>query len=353
MSYLAPLVPVAAQAAQWAWGRYSKRVEQEERVVAVQMPQMPKPPTLDELRQRFGPQNPPQMPRLPSLQGAIPQERTTGDSSAATPFRVSLPSDEKTSALRGSYEGRFLPTSAPTSYSDTFDTSVACLPCTRGHVSAMAVAAERVVAATERGDTEAAKKNLARLAGEAVVMERFDWTAEKMERATDEDRAIIQHVMPQVRALVEEAPTAPLEVVGAWSSVDESLRFARSTRPTAKDAAEIHERVSVSEGLANYAEREVLSPSNVDTLLPEQRRAARDALNHMRVGRHTLTDADALDLPTLELVSTQLERATVLLTPTPTPEQAREIAARAKAVKRSLDDAIRAKMMGQVRAAAE
>ena len=344
MAYIA-LIPLAAQVGQYAFSRITKRIETEESTFAAQVP---KAPSIDEIRARYGAPNAPTAPNLSTIRSQMPHKPVLGALERPTP-----PNEQ--SIVRETFRGTETTTSASvlasSSYAAEFDTSVACLPCTRGHLSAMAVAAEAAAQAADRGDDATARKNLARLAGEAVVMERFDWTPEKMAKATPEDRAIIERVIPQVHELVAATPTAPVEVVGAWSAVDESLRFARSSRPTAEDHAEIHARVSDAEDLANYAEREVLSPSGAAQLSAEQRRTAREALQHMRTARHTLTDADALDLPTLEAISTEFEQATVLLTPTPAPEQAKEIAARARAVRRSLDDAIRAKMQAQMQRA--
>ena len=350
MSYIGPVVSLAAQVGQYAFSQFTKKTQTEERTVLFERPTLPKGPSIDEIRARYGAPKPPIAPNLSTMNRQIAYKPVLGTSERVTPVIEQRIDREEFSATQETSVARISPS---TSYASEFDTSVACLPCMRGHVSAINVAANETVACLERGDVEGAKKNLARLAGEAVVFERFDMTQEKLANTPPEDLAIIQSIAPQIRSLVQQMPTAPLEVVGAWSAVDESLRFARSSKPTDKDFAEIHERVADAEDLANYAEREVLSPSGAASLLPEQKDAAREALQHMRHGRHTLTDAQTLDLPTLEAISTELEQATVLLTPTPEPEQAKEIAAQAKAIRKSLDDAIRAKMQAQLSQASD
>jgi len=211
------------------------------------------------------------------------------------------------------------PTAADSYAAEMEDTGIACVPCTRGHLSAMTVAADQ--AAATRDETER-RRLLARVAAEALVMRQYDWTPLKLANARHDDRAAIQEVMPHVDAITRDLPMAPAPLVLAWASVDESLRFARSPKPTDADRREVEARARDAEANLNYAERELLAPHRLE---PHQVEAARRVLPLLREARHKLT-TQGYELEALEFAATRLAAAVTELTPPVTEEQARQVA---------------------------
>lgn len=235
----------------------------------------------------------PELPRLEDVIGPLPTLP------GYTPPPAPAPAQEPKASE---------PVSAGDSYSaEIEDTAVACVPCTRGHLSAMAIAA----AQAESSTGEERRAQVARVAAEALVLQQYDWRPAKLARSRPEDRAAIEEIRPEVEATVESIPMAPRHLVLAWAATDESLRFARSRKPTDQDRREIETRMRDAEAWLNYAEREELAPHRVP---PEKRTEAREALALLREARHQLV-TEGYELPTLEAVAVKLQRAVVLLTP--------------------------------------
>lgn len=263
----------------------------------------------------------PSLPRLPSLQEALGGQglASTGSGKASTPD------------VGGSYAD------------EIEDLSVACVPCTRSHLSTMAMAAEEGARLAAAGDPRGARVQWARVAGEAAVMEALDWTPDKLARAKPADRAAIEEIAPQVRELAARTPAAPRHVVLAWSAVDESLRFARSPRPKPADAEQVQIRLHTCEDCMNYAERMILSPDGLQAHLthlpPEQHEEARRAGPKMREARHRLVSS-AGELVDLEFMASRLQAAVVALTPPQELQQATALAREYRELRQSFDQRI-------------
>jgi hypothetical protein len=190
----------------------------------------------------------PRLERLPSMEEALggrlpalpPMPRNDND--LISPPPAPTPTDT--------------PADAPDvggSYADEMeDPSIACVPCTRSHLATMAGAAEE---AARSGDPSAWRKNAAVVAGEALVMEEYDWRPDKMARARPDDRAAIEAVQPQVREMVSGIPQAPRKLVLAWAAVGEALRFAARPRPKPTDRQQVDMRMQDAERWLNYCER--------------------------------------------------------------------------------------------------
>ena len=212
--------------------------------------------------------------------------------------------------------------SAMDSYSAEIEnTAVACIPCTRSHLSTMK---ESAVNATK---TSGRKRNeeLVRVLGEALVLQRFDWEPAKMAKASQADQAKLKAVHPKVLALTKKI-RASKTLVLAWASVDESLRFAGSKQITPTDHEEINVRVTEAEALLNYAEREELSPTKTTD---EKAAKVRDKI---REARHHLATHDR-DLKNLQIVSVKLHEAAVDLTSDHTDEEVLVISTEATAIR--------------------
>lgn len=218
--------------------------------------------------------------------------------------------------------------------SDEMDTAVACIPCTRGHLSAMTVASAKAAESAAQGDDYHSRLYLARMQAEAMVLHAYDWTPEKMGRAPEKDRAVIESIQPCVGDAVDNVPSAPPELVSAWGALDEAVRFARSTSPTEADREEIRIRVQDAEAHLNFAERQTLAPGHRESILSQlsadQQEEAESARDILRTARHRLTTSDIYSVNVLESVASQLEQATVALTPVPTANVAQEAARQCK-----------------------
>jgi hypothetical protein len=204
------------------------------------------------------------------------------------------------------------------SYADEMeDPSIACVPCTRSHLATIAGAAEE---AARSGHPDVWRRNLAVVAGEALVMAEYDWTPQKMARARPDDREAIAAVQPAVREMVEGIPMAPRKLVLAWAATGEALRFAARPRPKPTDRQQVEMRMRDAEKWLNYCERAELprhpGGMKVAPLLGEARhRLARDGYT-----------AEAL-----AFAQNRLGQAVVALTPAPTRQQVERLHRQAKA----------------------
>ncbi len=281
------ILPICGDAARFAWSHAK---------AAIGEPQKPGQPSATVV------DRPPVLEPLPSLPPLEPLPRFELDTVTIT---------EK-------------PTEKPIPVTDSYaaemeDTSIACVPCTRGHLSAMTVAADQ--AAATRDETER-RRLLARVAAEALVMRQYDWTPLKLANARPDDRAAIQEIMPHVDAITRDLPMAPAPLVLAWAAVDESLRFARSPKPTDADRREVESRARDAEANLNYVERELLAPHRLQS---HQVGPARRVLPLLREARHRLT-TQGYSLEALEFAAARLATAVTELTPAVTEEQARNVA---------------------------
>lgn len=212
------------------------------------------------------------------------------------------------------------------SYSDQVADGVACLSCTRGHVTTASVAAGQAVKALEAGHDAEARRQWAIVAAEYDALVTYDWEAGKLAATPSRDRAIIEAVRPCVAQARSVIPT-PTTVATAFGSATENERFAISTRFTERDAAEIATRHQGIDSHGNYAERV--------ELIHDTSPGAMAAKRALREGRHVLDHAKATDTlytaETWSSASAYFENAAVALTPAPTLEQARALAATCQA----------------------
>jgi hypothetical protein len=274
----------------------------------------------------------PSLPTLPTLSGLTARAPLGNWQS---PTRVTASTVTATVDVAGSYAN------------EIEDLSIACVPCSRSHLSTMAMAAEEGARLAAACDERGARVQWARVVAEAAIMEAFDWTPDKLARARPDDRSAIEEVMPRVKALVARTPAAPRHVILAWASVDESLRFARSPRATEQDRLQVVTRLRLTEDCMNYAERMVLSPEGLETVLatlPEaQRGEARLAGPTMREARHKLVSSH-YELEALEFIAAKLQTAVIALTPSLNPQTAAELAREYRAVRVAFDRQVIANM---------
>jgi len=199
------------------------------------------------------------------------------------------------------------------SYADDVAAGTACLQCLRHHLGATVGALDLAYAAVQRGDGAAAQGHLARAKGELTVLFWFDLTPEKVQAAPPGHQALIARLQPDLTRLHAALPT-PEPVAGMWGAVDESIRFARSPRPTPRDLAEIRVRLQRAETVAATWEREVLGPGSPMAFDAQAAGQARDAI---REGRHVLDQGSLTDPATLERAAAWYRQAAAALTPVP------------------------------------
>lgn len=256
---------------------------------------------------------PPQPPQWQPPAWTPPQFQGLGDPSPApTPQEAPAPVPQ-TATDPAARTGQ--------SYSDQVAQGVACLNCTRHHLSTVKTAAAEAAKAVDSGDDAEARRQWAIVAGELDALARYDWEPGKLAASPPEDQAIIE----QVRACVSQARAqvgTPTSAALVYGSASESGRFAVSTRFTERDAAEIQARLREIDTRGNYAERAELSHD----ASPE----ATAAKEHLRNGRHVLDEAGTNGTlyrsETWTQASAHFEAAAVALTPTPTRAQAQALA---------------------------
>jgi hypothetical protein len=203
----------------------------------------------------------------------------------------------------------------------------------------MHAAAEAAREALARGDEEEARRQTLRLVGAATVMREYDWSPEKLANTRPEDRQAIEAVMPVVRQLLDAAPQPPEELVFAWASVDEAMRFARSKQPTDIDRQETRKRVDAAQDALAAAD-ESLAPHRVPRdLWPH----VDYALRYAREGRHALAATDEPTADVLAAAEPSLHEAAMALTPLPEPEDAERLAAITHQAKETFQRAVMAR----------
>ena len=239
--------------------------------------------------------------------------------------------------------GRFLRSQSDTlenatgySYADEVEQGIACAKCTHGHLRAMAASSKEAEAAVLVGDPDRARALTARVLAESAVLREYDWTPAKVRNTPDEERRLVEQAMPCVRDAERQADGPPKELVLAWGSLDESVRFARSSRLSDQDKAEIETRLRRYYDTADMAERVLAAPNIRDNL--EDREAKRVAAQHLREARHALEAGSPYDAAVLEEASAHLEAAAVAMTPVPSPERAQRLAETCRTCRTEFED---------------
>lgn len=275
----------------------------------------------------------PEMPALASFGGAsgaaaalaarpIPANRTSGPQTGQGAFGPPSRGDSSSRSASGAPGGRFSEGSEGYSYSDEVAAGVACLNCTRGHVSAMNAGAKAAQEAAARGDMDEARRQLVFVAEEAAVLREFDWDPALLARTPASHVAVVDAVAPCVDR-VETMLGVPRPVAMAAGSAKEARRFALSTNPTPRDRHEIERRLRVVDAQGNYAERALVGARWDD--------AGLQAGFHLREGRHHLDQRDPYAADTLAAAGERFSEAAVALTPLPDPATVARIADECKA----------------------
>lgn len=236
---------------------------------------------------------------------------------------------------------------AGTSYAAQIDTSIACLPCLRGHAVGAAAAGERAQAAFDRGDMDAVREAIVQAAGEIAAFREWDLTEEKLAATPPDTLRVIQDTLPVLEQSTQAPALPPLTVLAAYAGLKETPRFARSAKPTDEDRRQIALRVLPALHWCDDAERIGLAPEALAKMRPEERKRAADAADEIRQARHLIVRADEAP-PTakaLEDATAHLFRAAVALTPEPTPEQVQALYEGTRAAKGLLDEHLRRRML--------
>ncbi|MHB1803135.1 MAG: hypothetical protein ACYCU5_16050, partial [Actinomycetes bacterium] len=234
------------------------------------MPEMPRIPTLAESMPQL-----PDLPVLPTLAGlgataAIPAEialtRTPGmgqNGAKSHESHAMAPRSDQPPLGRESYGQQSESTNVqapdgvmPTvesSYAAEWqdDLSVACVPCTRRHLSTARTALD---GAAEAQDPMQRRRGLAIASGELAVWRQYDTTRDKMMRAREQDRLAIADAIAGAGPVQDSLPSAPDKMVLAWAAVAEAGRFARSAQPSERDLEEVRVRMQDVDGLVGYLE---------------------------------------------------------------------------------------------------
>jgi hypothetical protein len=292
-----------------------------ERANGLDQPPPASPYTLS--RQASAPPRLPEPPRFEPPRFKPPAWRAPWDESPASGPQATVRA-EADSQRAGIGASAAPADAAAYSYADEVEAGTACAKCTHGHLRTMAAAAGQAHATLLGGDAEASRRFTARVAAEAAVLREFDWTPKKVRNTPPAERRLVEAAQPCVADALRQLDGPPKEVVLAWGSVDEAVRFARSPRQTERDRQEIEWRLRRYYDVADLAERVLAAPAlRADVA---ERQARRDAARHLREARHVLERADPYSADALEEASAHLEAAAVALTPTPDPDRARALA---------------------------
>ena len=198
------------------------------------------------------------------------------------------------------------------------DLSIACAPCTRRHLSTI-TEATKVGATTS--DPQTRRENFALAAGEALVWMEYDVTAEKLAKANPRDRAAIAQSVHNMQPVIQSMPMAPRQVVLAWATVGEAARFARSAKPTERDAAQVNIRMRDVDGMAGYLDSTYAGDP-----------AWQAHLAAIRQARHRWT-REGYTPEALAQAETALHAATVDMTPDISDAEAHDVAKKARAAR--------------------
>lgn len=225
------------------------------------------------------------------------------------------------------------------SYAGQIPVGVACLACTRGHLSGLLAAAEAARNASLQGDDQMAARQWALAASEIDAMRAIDWHPDKLAATDPSDVAVVVAIQDQVEAIRRQIPT-PERAGLVLGSAKENRRFALSSPVTDRDRAEIETRIQLIDLHGNALERA--------DLVGRRDPAAADAAEALRHGRHVLDESQ--DTATLYRAETyaraveQFETAAEALTPPPSPEEAEALLTQCQACSQAFYEAYFASM---------
>lgn len=291
----------------WAFGRAVRKADQ---VLGLSPP-----PALAPL---------PGLPPLSALPSsdAIPAIPALSPSPGLSPLEPGGPSAE-----RPDRDGADDPRDAVSgSYADQIPVGVACLACTRGHLSGLLAAVEAARNASLQGDDQMATRQWALAASEIDAMRAIDWHPDKLAATDPADVTVILAIQDQVEAIRRQIPT-PERAGLVLGSAKENKRFALSSPVTDRDRAEIETRIQLIDLHGNALERA--------DLVGRRDRAAAEAAEALRHGRHVLDEAQntaaLYRAETYTRAVEQFEMAAEALTPPPSPEEAEALLAQCQA----------------------
>lgn len=202
------------------------------------------------------------------------------------------------------------------SYADQVAEGVACLACTKGHLTGVLAATEKARTALNQGNPEEARRQWAMAASEIDAMVAIDWSPGKLAASPPEDVEVIESIRACVTTIREQIPV-PEGLGLALGSAKENVRFAVSPAFTERDRAEIETRIKIIDYEGNSLER--------GELLESDSEATEEAASAMREARHVLdrakTAGTLYQSRTHRETVLQLEKAAVALTPVPEPDQ--------------------------------
>jgi len=198
------------------------------------------------------------------------------------------------------------------------DLSIACAPCTRRHLSTIAEAS-KVGAATS--NPQERRENFALAAGEALVWQEYDVTADKLAKANPRDRQAIGQAVHNIQPATQALPMAPRQVVLAWATVGEATRFARSRKPTDRDRVQVNLRMRDVDGMAGYLDSTYAADP-----------AWQPHLDEIRKARHRWT-REGYTPEALAQAETAFHAATVAFTPDLSDAEAQDVARKARSAR--------------------
>ena len=262
----------------------------------------------------------PAIPAMPAIPGWAPMAMGTGAATGGAVAVMDPPQTEPSTAHADpdSTDSRDTVTG---SYSDQVAQGIACLACTRGHISGVLAAVEEAQSALEAGDEDKARAKYAMAAAEIDAMVAIDWHPDKLAATPKEDVAVIEAVRECILEIREQLPT-PKAAALALGSGKENVRFAVSPTFTENDRREINERIRIIDKQGNGLERgDLLMADGADY---------ETASTELREARHVLdgaqTDGSLYKVSTHKEALQHLEAAAAALTPTPTGDQIEAVA---------------------------
>lgn len=133
---------------------------------------------------------------------------------------------------------------------------MACLPCTRAHLitvrGTLKEALRFALGESEGVAHPEVQQRIDTAVEELVVMERFDLAPEKIAKTSNEERAVINEMLPQIRTLRQDllnGPSTPEELQDLTSAVDELYKQVRTrTGGSTINWAKVDRDIDNSEG---------------------------------------------------------------------------------------------------------
>lgn len=209
------------------------------------------------------------------------------------------------------------------------DVDTGCLPCGKAHLGAMQGMLERAAEAADKegGCGPACGQWMARAAQEPVALFARDWTPERIAKTPPHHRAILEQYVPQVRRAQSElvgGDAVTESLVRASALLSEATRFAGAGDGI--EHPEVQWRLAEAEKDLTTAERAKVGAMTPD-MQQRLRRLRQQAYNDVRGPEDVTVAATEADAVTAEVLGAY--------TASLTPEQVRQMAEGAKALRAS------------------